>query len=93
MPGVESIVPIMKPYKLAGKELKQEPTIVEVGDVRIGGNEVVVMAGPCAIENEQIYVETAKKVKAAGAKILRGGASSPVHPLMPSKAWKKTDLK
>jgi len=77
MPGVESIVPIMKPYKLASKELKQEPTIVEVGDVRIGGNEVVVMAGPCAIENEEIYVETAKKVKEAGAKILRGGAFKP----------------
>jgi len=67
----------MKPYKLASKELKQEPTIVEVGDVRIGGNEVVVMAGPCAIENEEIYVETAKKVKEAGAKILRGGAFKP----------------
>jgi len=77
MPGVESIVPIMKPYKLASKELKQEPTIVEVGDVRIGGNEVVVMAGPCAIENEEIYVETAKKVKEAGAKYSAAVLSAP----------------
>ncbi|MCX7748541.1 MAG: 3-deoxy-7-phosphoheptulonate synthase [Clostridia bacterium] len=77
MPGVESLVPIMKPFKLAGRELKQVPTIVEVGDVRIGGDEVVVMAGPCAIENEESFIGVAESVKAAGAKILRGGAFKP----------------
>ncbi len=77
MPGVESLVTIMKPFKLASRELKQVPTIVTVGDVQIGGDEVVVMAGPCAIENEETYVNTAIKVKAAGAKILRGGAFKP----------------
>lgn len=77
MPGVEALVPIMKPYKLAGRELKQTPTIVEVGDVKIGGDEIIVMAGPCAIENEENYVATAIKVKEAGAKILRGGAFKP----------------
>jgi 3-deoxy-7-phosphoheptulonate synthase len=77
MPGVEALVPIMKPYKLASRELKQTPTIVEVGDVKIGGDEIVVMAGPCAIENEENYVATAIKVKEAGAKILRGGAFKP----------------
>lgn len=77
MPGVENLVPIMKPYKLAGRELKQVPTIVRVGDVEIGGNELVVMAGPCAIENEETYISTAIKVKQAGAKILRGGAFKP----------------
>lgn len=77
MPGVENIVPIMKPYKLAGRELKPTPTIVDLGDVKIGGDEVVIMAGPCAIETEETYVETAKKVKEAGAKILRGGAFKP----------------
>jgi len=77
MPGVENIVPIMKPYKLAGRELKQSSTIVEIGDVKIGGDEVVVMAGPCAIETEENYVATAIKVKEAGAKILRGGAFKP----------------
>lgn len=77
MPGVENLVPIMKPYKLAGRELKQVPTIVQVGDVRIGDNQIVVMAGPCAIENEESYIETAQKVKEAGAKILRGGAFKP----------------
>ncbi|KNY25227.1 3-deoxy-7-phosphoheptulonate synthase [Pseudobacteroides cellulosolvens] len=77
MPGVESLVPIMKPYKLAGKELKKEPTVVKVGDVEIGGKEVVIMAGPCAIENEETYIGTAIKVKESGAKILRGGAFKP----------------
>ncbi|MCX7921288.1 MAG: 3-deoxy-7-phosphoheptulonate synthase [Clostridia bacterium] len=77
MPGVENLVPIMKPYKLAGKELKQTPTIIEIGDVKIGGDELVVMAGPCAIENEANFLETAVKVKEAGAKILRGGAFKP----------------
>lgn len=77
MPGVENLVPIMKPYKLAGKELKQNQTIVEIGDVSIGGKEVIVMAGPCAIESEESFIETAIKVKEAGAKILRGGAFKP----------------
>ncbi len=77
MPGVESLVPIMKPFKLASRELKQVSTIVKAGDVEIGGSEVVVMAGPCAIENEETFVGTAIKVKEAGAKILRGGAFKP----------------
>lgn len=77
MPGVENIVPIMKPYKLAGRELKQVPTIVNVGDVQIGGNKVIVMAGPCAIEDKESYIDTAEKVKEAGADILRGGAFKP----------------
>ena len=77
MNGVEKIVPIMKPYKLAGKELKKDKTIIEIGDVRIGGEEVVLMAGPCAVEDEEAFYETARKVKAAGAKILRGGAFKP----------------
>lgn len=77
MPGVEKLVPIMKPYKLVGRELKQVPTIVRVGDVKIGGEEIVVMAGPCAVENFDILMQTAQKVKQAGAKILRGGAYKP----------------
>ncbi len=77
MPGVETIVPIMKPYKLVGRELKQIPTIVEVGDVKFGSNEIVVIAGPCAIESEESLIDTAMKVKEAGAKILRGGAFKP----------------
>jgi len=77
MPGVENLVPIMKPYKLASRELKQESTIVEIDDIKIGGKEIVVIAGPCAIENEESFIDTAIKVKEAGAKILRGGAFKP----------------
>ena len=77
MPGVENIVPIMKPYKLAGRELKKDATIVDVGGTKIGGEEIVVMAGPCAIENEKTFIETAVKVKQCGANILRGGAFKP----------------
>ena len=77
MPGVEKIVPIMKPFKLVGRELKQIDTIVEVGDVKIGGDELVVMGGPCAVENRETFFEIASKVREAGAKILRGGAYKP----------------
>ncbi|NLB41195.1 MAG: 3-deoxy-7-phosphoheptulonate synthase [Clostridiales bacterium] len=77
-PGVETIVPIMKPYKLVGKELNKMPTVVDVGGgVRIGGNELVVIAGPCAIEGEEQIYKVAKAVKASGAKVLRGGAFKP----------------
>jgi 3-deoxy-7-phosphoheptulonate synthase len=77
MQGVETLVPIMKPYKLASNELQQAPTIIDVGGVKIGGDEIVVMAGPCAIENEKDFVATAISVKNSGAKILRGGAFKP----------------
>lgn len=75
--GVEEIIRIMKPYKLASREFKDFDTIIKVKDVIIGGKEVIVMAGPCVIENEKQIFETAQQVKAAGAKILRGGAFKP----------------
>ncbi len=77
MPGVESLIPVMKPYKLASRELKQVNSIIKVGDIRIGEDKIVVMAGPCAVENSKSFIETAVKVKEAGAKILRGGAYKP----------------
>ena len=77
MPGVENLVPILKPFKLVGRELKKVSTIVDVGGVKIGDNEIIVIAGPCAIESEDTFLETALKVKEAGAKILRGGAYKP----------------
>jgi 3-deoxy-7-phosphoheptulonate synthase len=77
MPGVEKIVPIMKPYKRVGRELKQEKTVVRVGDVAIGADKVVVMAGPCAVESMEQMIEAAQAVKQAGAQILRGGAFKP----------------
>jgi len=75
--GVEEIIRIMKPYKLASREFKDFDTIVKVKDITIGGKEVIVMAGPCVVENEQQIFETARYVKASGAKILRGGAFKP----------------
>lgn len=77
MEGVDRVVPITKPYKLASREVKQETSLVKVGDVVFGGEEIVIMAGPCSVENEDQIIKTAKLVKAAGAKILRGGAFKP----------------
>jgi 3-deoxy-7-phosphoheptulonate synthase len=78
MPGVENVVPILKPYKLASREVKPEPSIIEIGGgVSIGGDNLVVMAGPCSVESEEQILETAHAVKAAGATVLRGGAFKP----------------
>jgi 3-deoxy-7-phosphoheptulonate synthase len=77
MPGVEDVVRISKPYKLASREFQPEDTVIKVGNVSIGGNEVVVMAGPCAVETEEQAISTARAVKAAGASIMRGGAFKP----------------
>ena len=77
LPGVASVVPISKPYKLASRELKKEDTIVQVGKVKIGGNRVVLMAGPCAIESREQIMSIAKEVRESGALILRGGAFKP----------------
>lgn len=74
---VENVVPILKPYKLASKEFKVEPTVVQVKDAKFGGNDFGVIAGPCSVESEKQIVETAIKVKEAGAKMLRGGAFKP----------------
>jgi len=77
LPGVASVVPISKPYKLASRELKKEDTIVSVGRVKIGGNRVAVIAGPCAVESREQIMEIAGIVREAGAVILRGGAFKP----------------
>ncbi len=77
LPGVESVTRIMKPYKLASREFRPRATVVDCGGVKIGGNKVIVMAGPCAVENEEQLMEAARAVKKAGASILRGGAYKP----------------
>jgi 3-deoxy-7-phosphoheptulonate synthase len=74
---VERVVPILKPYKLANRAFHHEGSKVRVGDVTIGGPELVVMAGPCSVEGRDQIVDTAKAVKAAGARVLRGGAFKP----------------
>jgi 3-deoxy-7-phosphoheptulonate synthase len=77
LPGVEQVIPVTKPYKLASREFHPRDTIVEANGVAIGGNEIVVMAGPCAVESEEQLFATAQAVKAAGATVLRGGAFKP----------------
>jgi 3-deoxy-7-phosphoheptulonate synthase len=75
--GVHEVLRISEPYKLASRTFKPEGTVVNVGDIRIGGDEVIVMAGPCSAENENQVMTTAAAVRKAGAKILRGGAFKP----------------
>jgi 3-deoxy-7-phosphoheptulonate synthase len=75
---VENVVPILKPYKLASKEVKLERTSVDIAPgIAVGGDQLIVMAGPCSVESEEQILETAHAVKAAGAKVLRGGAFKP----------------
>src|SRR6056300_1241134 len=75
MSGVENVVPILKPYKLASKEVKPEPTAVDIAPgLAIGCDQLIVMAGPCSVESEEQILESAHAVKAAGATVLRGGA-------------------
>ena len=75
--GVEKVMPVVTPYKLASREFHPEDTVIRIGDVTIGGNELQVMAGPCAVESREQMLEVAELVKASGAKILRGGAFKP----------------
>src|SRR5499427_5253449 len=75
--GVHEVMRISEPYKLASKTFKPEGTVVTIGDVRIGGDEVIVMAGPCSAETETQVNTTAAAVRKTGAKILRGGAFKP----------------
>jgi len=74
---VERVMPILKSYKLAGRETKPEGTVINIGNTSIGGDTFCVMAGPCAVESREQIMETAQIVKDAGAQILRGGAYKP----------------
>lgn len=77
-PGVEKVMPILKPFKLVSREFKSEDTIISFSHgVKIGGKKLVVMAGPCSVENKPMLVNVAKVVKKAGASFLRGGAFKP----------------
>jgi 3-deoxy-7-phosphoheptulonate synthase len=77
LPGVKQVVRITTKYKLAGWNFHPQKTVFQAGDAVIGGNELTVIAGPCSVESEEQTLETAHAVKAAGAKILRGGAYKP----------------
>jgi 3-deoxy-7-phosphoheptulonate synthase len=77
-PGVENVVPILKPYKLASRDFKPENTEFEMKyGVKVGGKKIVVMAGPCSVESREMLFKTAEAVKKAGASFLRGGAFKP----------------
>jgi 3-deoxy-7-phosphoheptulonate synthase len=77
MDGVKEAIPVTKPYKLVGREAHPESTVITVGDVKIGGGEPVIMAGPCAVESEEQALTIANIVKKHGARIFRGGAYKP----------------
>src|SRR5262245_31968679 len=77
IPGVEQVLPILKPFKLASREFHKPDSAVTVGRVKIGGGSLAMIAGPCAVESAEVLDEIAGKVKAAGANILRGGAFKP----------------
>src|SRR5919202_4184050 len=77
LPGVEGAHRITKPYKLASRDFKPVDTIVQVGDIAVGSNEFVVMAGPCSVESREQVLQTAQAAKTAGARLLRGGAYKP----------------
>lgn len=74
---VEKVVPILAPYKVASRETKPEPTVIRVLDLVMGGGNVGIIAGPCSVESEAQILDSARKVKAAGARGLRGGAFKP----------------
>jgi len=77
MSGVEEAIQVTKPYKLAGRDAKPENSEIPVGDETIGGKELAIIAGPCSVENWDQLLQTARAVKEAGAKFLRGGAFKP----------------
>ncbi|MBU0895303.1 MAG: 3-deoxy-7-phosphoheptulonate synthase, partial [Candidatus Omnitrophica bacterium] len=72
-PGVEKVMQILTPYKLASRDFKREGSVVDISpDVKIGGKKLVIMAGPCSVESQKLLINIARKVKKAGAVVLRG---------------------
>ncbi len=77
LPGVEKVVPILRPYKLASREFSENDTVIRIGDLEIGGSAFVVMAGPCSVESEEQLMESAYIARKGNAQVLRGGAFKP----------------
>jgi len=77
VPGVEKVMAVLAPYKLASREFRPHDTTIDIGGVEIGGKKIAIMAGPCAVESEEQITTIAEAVKGAGASILRGGAFKP----------------
>ncbi len=76
-PGIDRIIPILKPFKFASREARPDNSVIHIRDVEVGGNKVVIMAGPCAVESREQIMATARAVKQVGGSILRGGAFKP----------------
>lgn len=77
-PGVEKVMPVLAPYKLVSREFRRENSVIDLGKgIKIGGKKIVLMAGPCAVENRDALYETAKEIKKCGVGVLRGGAFKP----------------
>ena len=77
-PGVESVMPVLSPYKLVSREFKKEDSVIKISSkLKVGGKKVIIMAGPCSIENYDSLLSIARKIKKAGATVLRGGAFKP----------------
>ncbi len=77
MPGVEKVMPILKPYKLVSREFRKENTVIKIGREKIGGKKLAIIAGPCAVEGRKKLLTVAEEVKKAGARFIRGGAFKP----------------
>ena len=77
MDGVEKTMRVMQPFRIASRDFSHENTVVDINGVKIGGQQIVVMAGPCSVESREMILETAQAVKEAGATVLRGGAFKP----------------
>jgi 3-deoxy-7-phosphoheptulonate synthase len=77
LPGVAEALRVSQPFKLVSREVREEDTVIDVGGVEVGGRAIVVMAGPCSVESKDQILETARAVKRAGARLLRGGAYKP----------------
>lgn len=77
LPGVERVVPIVQPFKMASREFQPDPTVVKVGKITVGDGSIQIIAGPCAVEGRNKFIEIAQKVKEGGATMLRGGAFKP----------------
>jgi 3-deoxy-7-phosphoheptulonate synthase len=93
MPGVESVLPILKPYKLVSREFRPENTIIEVNGQKIGGKHIQVFAGPCAVESLEVLVEIAESLLPFGVNFLRGGAFKPRTSPYSFQGWGEKGLK
>ncbi len=92
-PGVESVLPILKPYKLVSREFKRENTVIQVNGSEIGGDQIQIMAGPCAVESREVLEEIAEAIEPGGVSFLRGGAFKPRTSPYAFQGWGEKGLK